>query len=39
MMEQSGRIRVQAGNVTLIVQHELWDGNIKTIRTKRSGLG
>ena len=29
MMEQSGRIRVQAGNVTLIVQHELWDGNIQ----------
>ncbi len=29
MMEQSGRVRVDAGNVTLIVQHELWDGNIQ----------
>ena len=29
MMQQSGRVRVEAGNVTLIVQHELWDGNIQ----------
>ena len=29
MMEHSGRVRVDAGNVTLIVQHELWDGNIQ----------
>ena len=29
MMQQTGRARVEAGNVTLIVQHELWDGNIQ----------
>ena len=29
MMQQSGRVRVEAGNVTVIVQHELWDGNIQ----------
>ena len=29
MMQQSGRVRVEAGNVTFIVQHELWDGNIQ----------
>ena len=29
MMQQSGRIRVEAGNVTFVVQHELWDGNIQ----------
>ncbi len=29
MMQQSGRVRVEAGNVTLIIQHELWDGNIQ----------
>lgn len=29
MMETSGKIRVPAGNVTLVVQHELWDGNIQ----------
>ena len=28
-MMQTGRVRVEAGNVTLIVQHELWDGNIQ----------
>ena len=28
-MMQSGRVRVEAGNVTFIVQHELWDGNIQ----------
>ena len=29
MMQQSGRVRVEAGNVTFVVQHELWDGNIQ----------
>lgn len=29
MMETSGKIRIPAGNVTLVVQHELWDGNIQ----------
>ena len=29
MMQQTGRARIEAGNVTLIVQHELWDGNIQ----------
>ena len=29
MMQQSGRVRVEAGDVTVIVQHELWDGNIQ----------
>ena len=29
MMQQSGRARIEAGNVTFIVQHELWDGNIQ----------
>ena len=29
MMQQSGRVRFEAGNVTFIVQHELWDGNIQ----------
>ena len=29
MMQQSGRYRAEAGNVTLIVQHELWDGNLQ----------
>ena len=28
-MMQKGRVRAQAGNVTLVVQHELWDGNIQ----------
>ena len=28
-MMQTGRVRVEAGNVTFIVQHELWDGNIQ----------
>ena len=28
-MMQSGRFRAEAGNVTFIVQHELWDGNIQ----------
>ena len=28
-MMQTGRFRVEAGNVTFIVQHELWDGNIQ----------
>ena len=28
-MMQTGRVRVEAGNVTLVVQHELWDGNIQ----------
>lgn len=29
MTMQSGRVRVEAGNVTFVVQHELWDGNIQ----------
>ena len=29
MMQQTGRVRFEAGNVTFIVQHELWDGNIQ----------
>ena len=29
MMQQTGRARVEAGNVTFVVQHELWDGNIQ----------
>ncbi len=29
MMQQTGRLRVEAGNVTFVVQHELWDGNIQ----------
>ncbi len=29
MMQQTGRVRVEAGNVTFVVQHELWDGNIQ----------
>ena len=28
-MQQTGRVRVPAGNVNFIVQHELWDGNIQ----------
>ena len=28
-MMQSGRFRAEAGNVTFVVQHELWDGNIQ----------
>ncbi len=28
-MMQTGRFRVEAGNVTFVVQHELWDGNIQ----------
>ena len=28
-MMQTGRVRVEAGNVTFVVQHELWDGNIQ----------
>ena len=28
-MMQKGRVRAEAGNVTLVVQHELWDGNIQ----------
>ena len=28
-MMQTGRARVEAGNVTFIVQHELWDGNLQ----------
>ena len=28
-MMQTGRVRIQAGNVTFVVQHELWDGNIQ----------
>lgn len=29
MTTQTGRVRFEAGNVTFIVQHELWDGNIQ----------
>ena len=29
MTTQTGRVRVEAGNVTFVVQHELWDGNIQ----------
>jgi len=29
MMEQKGRVRISAGPVTFIVQHELWDGNLQ----------
>ena len=29
MMQQTGRVRVAAGNVGFVVQHELWDGNIQ----------
>ena len=29
MTMQTGRVRVEAGNVTFVVQHELWDGNIQ----------
>ena len=29
MTTQRGRVRFEAGNVTFIVQHELWDGNIQ----------
>ncbi len=29
MMQTSGKVRVPAGNVTFVVQHELWDGNIQ----------
>ena len=28
-MQQQGRARFQAGSLTFIVQHELWDGNIQ----------
>lgn len=28
-MQQTGRVRVPAGNVNFVVQHELWDGNIQ----------
>ena len=29
MTTQTGRARLDAGNVTFVVQHELWDGNIQ----------
>ena len=29
MTTQTGRARFEAGNVTFVVQHELWDGNIQ----------
>ena len=29
MTTQAGRVRFEAGNVTFVVQHELWDGNIQ----------
>ena len=29
MVEQKGRARFEAGPVTFIVQHELWDGNVQ----------
>ena len=29
MLEMKGRERVEAGGLTFIVQHELWDGNIQ----------
>ncbi len=29
MTTQTGRARSEAGNVTFVVQHELWDGNIQ----------
>ena len=29
MVQQKGRVKFDAGNVSFIVQHELWDGNIQ----------
>ena len=29
MVQQKGRTKIDAGRVTLIVQHELWDGNVQ----------
>ena len=29
MMQQKGRVKFEAGPVTFIVQHELWDGNVQ----------
>ena len=29
MMQQEGRVRIPAGPLTFIVQHELWDGNLQ----------
>ena len=29
MVQQKGRARFEAGAVTFIVQHELWDGNVQ----------
>jgi hypothetical protein len=29
MLQHKGRVRIAAGSVTLIVQHELWDGNLQ----------
>ena len=29
MMQTGGKVRIPAGNVTIVVQHELWDGNIQ----------
>ena len=29
MVQQKGRVRITAGSVTFIVQHELWDGNLQ----------
>ncbi len=28
-MQQRGRVRIEAGPITFIVQHELWDGNLQ----------
>ena len=29
MVQQAARPRIEAGRVTFIVQHELWDGNVQ----------
>ena len=29
MVQQKGRVRIAAGPVTFIIQHELWDGNLQ----------
>ena len=29
MVQQKGRAKFEAGPVTFIVQHELWDGNVQ----------
>jgi hypothetical protein len=29
MLQQRGRAKIEAGAVSLVVQHELWDGNVQ----------